>query len=37
VYAARSAKVDLSLGEECGIFRKPNGWLQLRGIFVKAT
>jgi hypothetical protein len=37
VYVARSAKVDLSLGEECGTFRKPNGRLQPRGIFVKAT
>jgi hypothetical protein len=37
VYAARSAKVDLSLGEECGTFRKTNGRLQPRGIFVKAT
>jgi hypothetical protein len=25
------------LGEECGAFRKPNGRLQPRGIFVKAT
>jgi hypothetical protein len=37
VYAARSAKVGLPLGEECGIFKKPNGRLQPQGIFVKAT
>jgi hypothetical protein len=30
VYVARSAKVDLSLREECGTFRKPNGRLQPR-------
>jgi hypothetical protein len=23
--------------EECDTFRKPNGWLQPQGIFVKAT
>jgi hypothetical protein len=25
------------LGEECGAFRKPNGWLQPQEIFAKAT
>jgi hypothetical protein len=25
------------LREECGAFRKPNGWLQPQGIFVKAS
>jgi hypothetical protein len=37
VYAARSAKGGLPLGEECGTFRKPNGRLQPQEIFVKAT
>jgi hypothetical protein len=37
VYTARSAKVGSPFGEECGAFRKPNGRLQPRGIFVKAT
>jgi hypothetical protein len=26
VYVARSAKVGSPLGEECGAFRKPDGW-----------
>jgi hypothetical protein len=37
VYVARSAEGGLPLGEECGTFRKPNGWLQPLGIFVKAS
>jgi hypothetical protein len=37
VYAARSAKGGLPLGEECGTFRKPNGRLEHQGIFLKAT
>jgi hypothetical protein len=37
VYAARSAKGGLPLGEECVTFRKLNGRLQPQGIFVKAT
>jgi hypothetical protein len=37
VYAARSTKGGLPLGEECGTFRKSNGGLQPQGIFVKAT
>jgi hypothetical protein len=37
VYAARSVEGGLPLGEDCGTFRKPNGRLQLHGIFVKAT
>jgi hypothetical protein len=30
-------KVGSPLGEKCGAFRKPNGWLQPQEIFVKAT
>jgi hypothetical protein len=37
VYVARSAEGGLSLGEECGTFKKPNGRLQPQAIFVKAT
>jgi hypothetical protein len=37
VYAARSAEGGFPLGEECSTFRKPNGWIQPQGIFVKAT
>jgi hypothetical protein len=35
VYAARSAEGGLPLGEECGTFRKPNGWLQPKGNLCK--
>jgi hypothetical protein len=35
VYAARSTKGGLPLGEECDTFRKPNRRLQLQEIFVK--
>jgi hypothetical protein len=34
---ARSVEGGLPLGEECGTFRKPNEWLHLQGIFVKAS
>jgi hypothetical protein len=37
VYAARSIEGGLLLEEQCGTFRKTNGWLQPQGIFVKAT
>jgi hypothetical protein len=37
VYTARSSDGGLPLGEECSIFRKPNGRLQPHGIFVKAS
>jgi hypothetical protein len=37
VYAARSTEGGLPLGEECDAFRKPNGWLYLQEISIKAT
>jgi hypothetical protein len=37
VDAARSVEGGLSLGEECGTFRKPNGRLHPQGIFIKVT